>query len=206
MEKITLHRALTELKTIDKRIEKAILSSLFIGIKKDDKINGLHETEEFSKSCKSSIQSIEDLIKRKIDLKEKLMKANSSIDVKIGDKTMKIVDAINYKELISSKKMFLAEMKKSYEMVISGTERHNKQVETNALGLAEKALGKENVKIGSDDVEAVMGPYIKKNKVEIFDPLKLKDLIQKMEKEIDEFEINVDACLSEANALNTIEL
>jgi hypothetical protein len=70
----------------------------------------------------------------------------------------------------------------------------------------EAALGKDNVKAGKDDVEAIRKPYIEANEFHLFDPLKVEETVEKLEKEVSEFEAEVDAVLSEANAVTFIEI
>ena len=64
--KMTLHRILSELKTLDKRIESGILEMDPVAVMKGSKLVTTYKTEsEFVENAKSSVQSVEDLIKRK---------------------------------------------------------------------------------------------------------------------------------------------
>lgn len=48
--------------------------------------------------------------------------------------------------------------------------------------------------------------FMEKNKLVIYDPISIKDKIEKLEKEIDEFLMEVDFVLSESNSRTTIEI
>lgn len=207
MSKLTLHRALTELKTIDDRIEKAIDSIEPIGSKQNDKlVNGFYKQEDFEEKAKSTYQSIIDLIERKNKLKCAIVDANAVTKVKVAGKEMTIADAINFKLLIDYEKDLLEQLKVQNQEVKSGIEKKNAQVEQNALQLAQSALQKDNVKISDNDAIAITEPYIKKNSYELVDPLKIETKIQELEEEITNFESDVDSTLSEVNAVTVIEI
>ena len=67
-------------------------------------------------------------------------------------------------------------------------------------------MGKDNVKIGENDVNSITEPYIEKNEFHLVDPLNLAKTIEDLSDEIEDFESNVDAALSEINALTFIEI
>ena len=46
--------------------------------------------------------------------------------------------------------------------------------------------------------------FVKENSYSILDPLKLEEKIVKLEKEISDFEVNVDAALSVSNAVTSV--
>jgi hypothetical protein len=72
--------------------------------------------------------------------------------------------------------------------------------------ILEATFGKENVKAGKDDVESVRKPYMEANEFHLFDPLSVDSKIEALEKEIGDFEAEVDAVLSEINAITIIEI
>ena len=116
MEKITIHRILSELKTIDDRINKEISSFKPLTVKRGN--NSLVSTggrlpipeEEFVNNAKSTYQSIEDLINRKFKLKSALTKANVNTKVTIDGKEYTIIEAIEMKSIMDLKKSLLYRM------------------------------------------------------------------------------------------------
>jgi hypothetical protein len=207
MEKLTIHRALSELKILEDRIFRQINESNPIGFKQPNKlVSNFYQETDFIKDATSNHQSIIALIERKNKIKSAISKINSITLVTIGNKQMTISDAISYKSninlmeaLISKYKTCLAKTKQEFNLL-------NEKVETIAISLAEKALQKDNVKIGDKDASNIIDPYIKNNKCSLVDPLKLEELIKNMENDKEAFMSEVDAVLSEINAITFIEI
>ena len=205
--KITIHRALAELKLIDSKIEKAIETAVPSGwVQKDGKVNSMIDKEEFTNDVRSKYQKITDLINRKAAIKSAIVKANSETEVKIADNTMFIVDAINFKNIVSAKKDLINRFTRVHTNVKGQVLTNNERVKENAMKLAEAALGKDNVKIGENDVESITKPYLENNTFELIDPMNCDKLIETLQNEVDEFETEVDAVLSEINAVTLIEI
>ena len=206
MEKVTIHRALSELKVIGQRIEKGIEAIQPSGIMQKGKlVNGLSQQEYFEKNAKTAYQSVLDLIKRRNAIKSAIVKANSETTVKIAGKTMTIADAINLKAVIGFQKKLIEVTRKKHAISKLNLEKNNAQIDAQALKLAEVALGKQGIKINDDDVEKVVGPYLAGNAFHLVDPIGIDAANEEMEKKISEFESEVDATLSEINAVTFIE-
>lgn len=206
-EKTTIHRALSELKIIDSRIEKAITTIDPSGfVQKDKLVNNFYSKEEFEKQSKAKYQSVIDLIDRKNRIKSAIVKANGITMVKIGEKQMTIADAINFKTVIEVKKKLIQALTQKHNQTKTSIEQNNANVDANALRLAEAALQKDNVKINEGDAVAITEPYLKKNRFELVDPLKVEKLVEELQEEVDEFQTEVDAVLSEINAITLIEI
>jgi hypothetical protein len=169
-------------------------------------VSNFYQETDFIKNATSNHQSIIDLIERKNKIKSAISKINSITLVTIGNKQMTISDAISYKgnislmdSLINKYKTCLTKTKQEFNLL-------NEKVESIAISLAEKALQKDNVKIGDKDASNIIDPYIKNNKCSLVDPLKLEELIKNMENDKEAFMSEVDAVLSEINAITFIEI
>lgn len=207
MERMTIHRALSELKLIGAKIEKQIEEIIPSGIMQKDKlIGGIYQKEDFEKKAKSSFQSVVDLIERRNKLKSAIVKANGATNVTIAKETMLIADAINLKAVIGLKKNLIVMLTKRHNGVKAELEKKNAQVDANALQLASVALQKQNVKVGDDDVQKVTGPFLEANKFVLVDPIGIEKKLEEMGKQIADFEAEVDAVLSEINAVTFIEI
>jgi hypothetical protein len=172
-------------------------------------VNGFHEKETFEKEAKSKLQSVTDLIERKNKIKSAIVEANGKTKVEIGGNKMTIADAINFKSLIVFKKNLISELTKKHNQVKGRFTTENEKVNNVALENAKIMLGKQGddkVKPTDDDVKAIIEPFVKRNEVHLVDPLKAEELILKMQNEVDEFELEVDAVLSEVNAITIIEI
>ncbi len=205
--KMTLHRALAELKLIDDRINKQILEILPNGIfQKDKLVNGRFKEDEFAQLAQAKLQSVNDLIARKHLLKSAIVKANAETKVTVADQTLTIAEAINYKVIVEHKKKLMQTLKNRLAEAVTDKEKRNLVVEQNLQKVLEATFGKDNVKITKDDMDAVRKPFLEANEWQLFDPLKMDNVIQQMEKEVADFETEVDAVLSEINAITTIEI
>lgn len=206
MEKMTIHRALSELKLIDAKIEKAIASINPTGMHQKDKlINGQAKPEDFAKDAQSNYDSALDLMKRKTAIKSAIVQSNGVAVVTAGGQVMTVADAINAKAMLKFKKKLVDTLSGRHRSVLAGLNNNNSLVQQNCQKLLEAALGKDAVKAGKDDVESISKPYLSANEFHLFDPLKVEERIKELEKEIGDFEADVDAVLSESNAVTFIE-
>lgn len=207
MTKISIHKALSELKLLDKRIRKSIENFIPLGAKtKTSKVNNFKSEVDFNKDAKEDYQSILDLIQRRKDLKSAIISSNASTEVVVGGIKMKVAEAIDYKQVIDYRKMLLKNLKYSYSGIKASIEDSNAKVEANALSVAKETLKKDNVKIGDNDAVQFTKPYIEYNEFHLVDPLGAEEQIKKLEEEIDNFEAEVDAVLSESNSLTIIDV
>lgn len=207
MEKMTIHRALSELKVIGARIQKGTEELLPSGITQKDKlVNNQHIKEDFEKKAKEGFQSVMDLIDRKNKIKSAIVKANAETSLTVAGKTMTIADAINLKGVIAYKRAVAERLKKVQASAKMHIEKNNEKVDANALELARVLLGKEGVKSGDDDVKKATESYLAANTFSLVDPIGVDDKVASLEKEIGDFETEVDAALSEINAVTFIEL
>lgn len=210
MEKMTIHRALAELKLIDARIEKAIQLVEPTGLMQEGKpVNGFYSKDDFEKEAKSKYQSVVDLIDRKNAIKSAIVKANGTTKVKIANKEMTIADAINFKTVIVVRKNLIATLKKKHLAVKAKFTTENEKVNNVALENAKIMIGKQGddkVKPTDNDVKAIVEPFVRRNELHLVDPLKVEELTEKLQTEVDNFETEVDAVLSEINAITLIEI
>ncbi len=207
IKKISIHRGLAELKTLDDRITKKINTITLVGLMKNDKlVNGLTKEAEFKKQTKADYQSLTDLINRKEKIKSAIVKANATTVLEIAGKKMTIADAINKKLNISLLESLLSKMKTEHSGTVLQMNDHNQRIEQNALTLARQTLGNEGVETKPGDVDLITKNYTKINAVMLADPLGIEKLINKTEDYIDQFKAEVDGALSEINAITMIDV
>jgi len=210
MEKMTIHRGLAELKLIDSKIEKQILQFEGLGIKQKDKPVKTNTVvlsqDDFENKVKSSYDSIMSLIKRKSEIKAAIVAINTETLVKINNMEMSIADAITHKSNISLIKQFIAKMKSNHSQIIGALNNNQNVTDTNLQKLLEASFGKDNTKVSKEDVDNISKPFLDNNTWTLVDPLKLSEKIEKLDKEVSNFEMEVDAVLSEINAVTFIEI
>lgn len=204
----SIHRALGELKVLDKRIEKEIKNGVYIGFKKKSvaKESQTGKTvEQFGVEAKAVKQSVDDLINRRRLIKEAIVNSNATTLVVIGGKEMTVASAIERKTSIEYDTKLLARLKLQYNKATSTVSLQNEAVESDISSKIDIMLGAEKSK-NQELVNKFSNDYRESNSWELVDPLGLKEVIDKLEEEIITFENEVDVVLSESNATTFIEI
>lgn len=206
-EKMTIHRALAELKLIDSRIDKQTREIEAVSVnKKEGLIQGYATEDSFSKEAQSKYDSVISLISRKTAIKSAIVRANIVNKVIIGEKTMTVADAITEKGNVALKTALANRLKQNHNAAVGVLNKNNEIVQSNVEVLLQNAMGADRSKADSKDIEAIQKPYVDMNQFHLVDPLKVIEKIEAIEKEVEQFEAEVDAVLSEANAINFIEI
>jgi hypothetical protein len=212
MRTMTIHRALAELKTLDARIAKAIDDIDPVGIRQAEKpvLSALGKVYEnattFEQLAQGGLQSIDDLIKTKTQIKRAIVESNSRTMVTIADRTMTVAEAITEKSFITLKKKMVDRLTALERKNQGSYKTATEKMEKNLQILLEATFAKEQVKASAEDIDNIRKPFMKANEVKLVDPLGVDTLIQQRSQDIAKFEADVDACLSEINAVTTITI
>ena len=207
-ETMNIHKALSELKVMDKRIKSAINKS-FVYAKKhsDDKILGL-PVETCKNNMKSSFQKVKDLIARRNSLKRAVVISNAVTKVVIGGKEYTVAEAIEMKNHgMEYFKLFLKELIDQYsytqEIIIENSgEVLEERAEKYILNIIQN---KTESKIDTKLINDLRERYIENNKYDLIDPNNVNDMIDTLTTMIEDFESDVDTILSVSNANTIIE-
>jgi len=105
------------------------------------------------------------------------------------------------------KKELLNQLNRQYVDAIRITEKENgetlqSKAENYVIGL----YGSKEGKMQIDEVENTKKQFIVNNTFELVDPIKVREKIDSLEKEISEFETEIDAVLSCSNSLTEITI
>ena len=211
-EKMTVHKALAELKTMDDRITKAMGAVPYVLAVKHsaEKINGV-TIANFKENMKSGYQKVNDLIARRDAMKRAVVLSNATTKVTVGGKEYTVAEAIEAKNHgVEFKKNLLNTMTYAYksaqnELNRNGDEALEKKAEQYILSMIAAQPKDSKMTVDSDAMKALRKTYIENNKYDLIDPLDVANIMDKLEKEINEFETEVDAALSVSNALTVIE-
>lgn len=212
-EKMTVHAALAELKTMDGRIEKAIQGSYFVtAVKKStEKINGV-KVAEFKNKMKSDYQKVDDLIKRRNAIKRAVVLSNATTIVTIGDKQFTVAEAIEMKNHgIEFKRNLLDEISIQYEAAQNNIARNSgealeKRAEKYITDIINAQPKDSKMSVDTEAMKNLRATYLDNNSFELIDPLGVTDVIERLDNEINDFLVKVDSALSVSNALTIIEI
>ena len=205
---MTIHAALSYLKTAQKRIEKALSTDTFVTYAKvnADKING--ESAPTAKdNMKSSYQSVCDIIAMVEAIKKSISKANAENMITVCGQPMYVAEAIymmNYG--IDTKKMLLETMRRQYADAARSVNRFNgDELEKRADQFIASIYGNKEKATGNDALIA-REDFKKKNSYELVDPIGILKEINTLEKWIADFEAEVDGAIQVSNATHTITI
>ena len=202
----TITRALVELKTIDKKIQKKIDTSGFIAFSIGKfPVAGYITNEEAEKDFKANFDSVNDLIKRRNALKSAVVKSNAVVVVNINGEKLTVAESIERKNSIQLHKDFLYQMKSQHQNCVKRIEEHTSKVD-NVVSEITGALAGKQAKLKDDDIKRIEEIASESHKAQLCDPNKLRTEIDKLEEYIVGFEREVDIVLSESNTKSEIQV
>lgn len=212
-EKMTVHKALAELKIIDDRINNAIVSGTYVIANKhsNTKIHGM-TIDDFKTSMKSDFQKVSDLIARRNAIKRTVVTSNAVTKVKVGDVEYTVAEAIEMKnhgmEFKNTLKMYIerqyANAKNEFDK--NSGDSLERRAENYVLSVIQAQPKDSKMAVDSDAMKNLRAQYIKDNTYDIIDPIGVKDVIEKLDNEISGFITEVDAALSVSNALTVLDI
>ena len=215
MAKMSIHRGLKELKLLQKRIEKAIAGHHYVSMRKKaaEVVNGV-PVVEIEATLVSNYQSVMDLIARRATIKRAIVLSNAGVQegtelrtISVGKYKMTVAEAIEYKNSIIFEMQLLEQLRAQYSRVLRTIETENMKAESLFNDNVSRMFGPESKqKLGADEIANLRKQLYDPNESVIIDPLKIKDIIDEMDKNIDLFMTDVDSVLSEVNATTFIDV
>ena len=212
MNKMSVTRALAELKRLDDRLnrmstDQSIFVSVAVGQGDKQKVLGVSDTVQ---NVVSQIQSNRDRVNSMIEMRAKIKSAvvasNAATKVKLGAREMTVAEAIELKKSIDVKRNMLSTYRRQVIQANALVAKQNAaleaQIETNLATI----YGNEKGKVDASMFEAIAKPQREQKEASLIDPIKINDLIKSLEEEISLVETELDFTLSEINAKTEIEV
>lgn len=206
MKKLSIHRALTELKMLTLRIEAATneVSAVVANRKSNRKINGV-DIPGYEKQMQASYDKVVGLISYRNKIKALVVQSNANTKVLVGKEEMTVAEAIDRKQSIQYEKNLLEVIQHQHRSAINTVAKENDALPAKLETYLINILGNKD-KQSPEEVKLHTETFMKRNEFEIIDPLNVKQQIEKLSNRIEEFESEVDAVLSESNATTFIEV
>lgn len=208
-EKMSIHQALVELKTLDKRIESAIREGEWVVANKhsNGKIGGV-DLKDFVEDVKARHQKVTSLIARAEAIKRAVVNSNAVTKVTIAGKEYTVAEAIEMKNNgIDRLRTLVQRLSSDYTMAKATADRANgAELERRADDYVRTMIGNTDVKGMTDEVKRLRDEFIKAQTMELVDPIGVLKQIEQLNEQINAFEVNVDSALSVSNALTSIEI
>lgn len=218
MAQVTIYYALEEIKTLDKRIEKALYGSqekierenplLAATIKANakDVVEGTYVSEDtFVKNADAKIQSIQDLIKRKETIMRLISVSNAQTKITVCGEEMTMVEALQYRNKISEDRKKLVDYLKEqlYNARIRMENESIKDAQNFQSFLENMSISKDKNSAEYKDGEE---RFYKKNGHKIVTATNLEQLIEKLEEEDYRKSKDVEAGINASNAITLINI
>ena len=206
-EKMTVHKALAELKTLDDRINTAIGESVFVRANRHNNTKIFGKTiEEFKADSASSLMSATALIDRRNAMKRAVVLSNAVTKVEIGGVEYTVAEAIEMNNHGMENLVELRNcLREQYSSVKRMVESENGDKLVKACENYIQATFGTKEKVNNPDIETAQKVYMANNTYDIVTGLDIEKVIKELTDRIDAFKAEVDSALSVSNALTVIE-
>ena len=206
-EKMTVHKALAELKTLDDRINTAIGESVFVRGNRHNNTKIFGKTiEEFKADSTASLMSATALINRRNAMKRAVVLSNAVTKVEIGGVEYTVAEAIEMNNHGMENLVDLRNcLREQYSTVKRMVESENGDKLVKACENYIQATFGTKEKINNPDIEMAQKVYMANNTYDIVTGLDIEKVIKELTDRIDAFKAEVDSALSVSNALTVIE-
>jgi len=207
-ETMTIHKALSKLKSLPDRISTEMERSFVTQNKhSNQKIFGA-SIADFCNGAKASYQAVRTLINEENAIKQAIAISNATTKVNVNGSEMTVAEAIylktqGIKRLESLYDTLRTQLSKAQRMADM---ENGERLESRADEYVKALYSGADMKNLADDVKKVRDAFIESQTVELVDPLHAEEVCRKLKEYIDGFNAEVDAALSVSNALNTIEV
>lgn len=208
-ETMTIHKALSELKVLDARIETAINTPVYCCAKKHsaDKVAGT-DVVQIEKNIRSYYDKAVDLINRRKAIKRAVVLSNAVTKVSVCGVEYTVAEAIEMKNHgIEFEQRLSSAMKRDYTKAQATISKENENgLEERADQYVTAIYGQKDSKTNAADIEKVRNDFITSNQFELVDPIGVLEKIDDIDKITSGFLAEVDSQLSVSNALTEITI
>jgi hypothetical protein len=211
---MSITQALAELKLLDKRLRKFYEKNYdYECDASKEPMNWLAvrskttpvDEEALRRTAMAEWQSFMDLVARRDKMKRAIVLSNATTRVRIGDWEGTVAEAIEHKSSLTYKETMLNTAKSYVKRMESEFQRKQEQLQERLDKLLSSELGKD-VRTNPDTIQAISVSFRENNKVELVDPLNVREKLRDLEREVEDFKTNVDWVLSETNGRTMITI
>ena len=214
MPQMSVHRALTRLKTLDAQILKAAQQGVYVAMAKGDKKLVTTSTvrtltaEAVEVRVKADYQSVTDLIAERAKLKSKVVASNAATMIEVAGVKMTVAEAIERKDnSIKYEQALLQTLRAQLGRVSAEFAQQQGVLEREISEKQASLAGREtNTKMNAEEMNGLTNMIAQREQPIMLDPIGLDAEIQKLDKAIVSFLEEVDSALNESNAVTKIDV
>lgn len=208
--KISVTRALVELKTLGDRINRAIAQGTFVstvvGHGNQRKSLDFPSVVDLENKIKGSFDSVNALIFEREKIKSAIVLSNANTMVQLMNRTMTVAEAIELKATVDFRNTYLNTLRSQLTNSRNRATVDNAKLETKIETLLTTLYGSEKTKVDQASVAAVSDPQRNQHEVTLFDPCSISAKIEQLQNEVEVLTSEIDFVLSESNAKTEIEV
>ena len=216
MMEITIHRALSQLKTTQARIEDKFEKDIYVSstIGKTNMAEG-RPVDAVKREILANFDSMQQLLKNYQTLKLAIIRSNSGIteestNIKTGmveGMELTVAEAIAIqKYVLPLESQFVRRLENQLNNAKRTIEMTNSQANTEITSVLEALSNKDSKNLDPSQVNTITEAYQQNKFRQLDDPLDLADKIRKLRDKLDALSVGVDAFLSESNAISHINV
>lgn len=199
---ISITRALSELKTLDARIQR-LTESKWVAMAINKKVSNSTDQQDFCATVKATKQQLADLMERRNKIKCAIVQSNAVTKVTIGSTEYTVAEAIERKNTVQQEEALVHVLQNQLLKVNAEVEKHNMVANNQLNNLLGQMVSKEAA-VAQESIDALSSSFREQNFAVLVDPLGIETLVKELQESISEFKMNVDFSLSEINAVTKI--
>ncbi len=210
--KMSITRALVELKNLDNKIKQAIQGVHFIGVttgKDNNKkvfIPSGNDVASAQQLIQGNFDKATQLISNRQKIKAAVVKSNAVTEVKLAGKLLTVAEAIETKTSLPYKELLLTTLVQQANSANTHVTNINNKMNEDIDKALQVVYGNEKGKVQSEMYEQVAEPQRKQKEGAILDPAKIDLKIKSLQDEIQTIKSELDFVLAESNAKTEIEV
>lgn len=211
MTKMSITRALTRAKTIEKQLARLVESQFVVTLMKREVDDVSDVYQDNLKMTKSNFDQFNDLFAELNNIKAAVRKSNEVTKVVIGGEELTVADALVYKNTIVYRNNFLDRITRENRNAESRVEQSKISADTKFASVRENLIkNSQGQDVSEDYLKTVLTEEERRLKkaiveVKVSGINNVNEYIEAERKRIDTFIEEVDYVLSESNATTIIE-
>lgn len=203
MTQISITRALTRVKVIEKQLEQLSYDKYVRSVLEQDKDK--KQSEDFKSESKSNFDKFNSLFDESVALQKVIRKSNEDTLVRISGKEMTVSEALILKSLIEHKQQLLSNIRDQNSNANNEIEKAEAQIESKAQSFVQ-SLKTENQSQIDDAMKVGRLSATKELRKVRLTGLNVEQILKEDLEFVQEFLVEVDYVLSESNATTLIEI
>lgn len=212
LTKMSITRALAEVKRLDDRIAREINTGRFvdvtIGRNQNQKVANSNQTvAEVKTAIEGSFDRIKQLMQNRETIKAAIVMSNATTKVTVNGKQYTVAEAIELKKSVVLKEMFLSSLRRHQMTTQASVDQHRaKLADTIERSLQAVYSSANGTKITEEQYTAIAKPQEERSEPAMLDPRDIAKQIRELDEEVSVIKSELDFVLSESNARVDIEV